>query len=196
MRRTFLTLAVPVLAALVGCAHPMIIKPDIAALSAVAVPESARIQKSVGLYIPEADKAKLVTTKGGGGDKVRYAPYADLETGIYKVLSDVFQRVTLLKSPTDAGSQGAPTYVVQPEITTTSSSTGILTWMATDFSVSVNLRFNAPGGGNVTSASATGTGKAVFDELKGNFSLAGVRASQDALDKLRTALLASPELRK
>src|SRR5262245_53881342 len=136
--RNILTCATLLAAAvLAGCAHPMTIKPDLAAISKVTVPESSRIPKSVGLYISEADKAKLVTTPGGGGDKVRYTPYADLETGIYKVLSDVFQSVTVLTAPVEAAAKGNITLVVQPEVVTDSTSSGILTWMATDFTVTI-----------------------------------------------------------
>jgi hypothetical protein len=60
-----------------GCAHPMIIKPDIAALEVVG--GGQHIDKSVGLYISPANRAKQVTTKGGGGDKVTYHPYEDNE---------------------------------------------------------------------------------------------------------------------
>jgi uncharacterized lipoprotein YajG len=184
------------IACLGGCAHPMSIKPDLATLSTVTVPESSRIPKTVGLYIAEADKAKLVTTAGGGGDKVSYTPYSDLETGIYKVLSDVFESVVALASLPGQGSVDNVTLVVQPEILTESSSNGILTWMATDFAVTVNCKFTAPDGSAVTTVSATGSGNANFDELKANFSLAGDRASVAALNKLRTALMESEALKR
>ncbi len=110
------------------------------------------------------------------------------------MLSDVFKSVTVLKTPGDSPGQLA--YVVQPDITTTSSSSGILTWMATEFGVTIDCKFTPPAGAAVTTVSATGSGHAVFDELKSNFSLAGIRASQDVLTKLRAALLENTELKK
>src|SRR5262245_2668494 len=88
MKNTVLGILILAAAVLTGCAHPMSIKPDLAALATSPVSLEQRIQKNVGLYISPADRAKLVTSKGGGGDKVTYAPYADTETGIYKVLGD------------------------------------------------------------------------------------------------------------
>ena len=82
-----------------GCAHPMIIKPEMEGLA--AAPKSNRIQKNVGLYISAPNREREVTTPGGGGDKVTYRPYADLEPGLYKVLGDVVQDVTLLQAPND-----------------------------------------------------------------------------------------------
>ena len=49
---------------------------------------------------------------------------------------------------------------------------------------------------SVKSVKVTGNGKASFDEFKSNFSLASVRASNDALAKLIQALADTPELRK
>jgi len=37
-------------------------------------------------------------TAGGGGDKVQYKPYKDMETGFYKMLSNVFAQVTKTKT--------------------------------------------------------------------------------------------------
>jgi hypothetical protein len=198
MKNPALFLVLLAAAVLAGCAHPMTIKPDIGALGASPAADSQRIQKYVGLYIAAADRAKQVTTAGGGGDKVTYAPYADLETGLYKVLGDSFVGVAIVQSPTDTETitKKQLAYVVQPDITTTSSSKGFFTWMATDFSVTVACKITDASGQPVTTVSATGTGKATSDELMKNFSAAGERASQDALIKLRGALLDSPALKK
>ncbi len=64
---------------LFGCAHPITMNPD---LAAVTVPAGAKpIAKKVGYHIPEALRSVEVTTPGGGGDKVRYFPYRDIEPG-------------------------------------------------------------------------------------------------------------------
>jgi hypothetical protein len=192
LRLASLWLAIALIA---GCAHPMIIKPELEALA--TAPSGERIQKKVGLYISAANKAKEVTTPGGGGDKVRYSPYADLEPGLYKVLGDVFQDVSILQA-TDADSiaKHSVAYVIEPEVTTNSSSSGFFTWMATDFSVQVACKVIDASGQAVTTVSSAGEGKATSSELMKNFSIAGQRASQDALIKLRESLLQSADLRK
>ena len=43
-----------------------------------------------------------VVTPGGGGDKISYQPYRDIETAFYKMLTNVFGNVTKLKTPKDA----------------------------------------------------------------------------------------------
>jgi hypothetical protein len=179
-----------------GCAHPMIIKPEMEGLA--VAPNADRIAKNVGMYISASNREKEVTTPGGGGDKVTYRPYADIETGLYKILSDVFQNVEILQSAPNAGSpaNASLAYVFEPEISTTSSSSGVLTWMATDFTVQLTCKVNDPNGQAVSTVSSVGSGHADFSELKSNFSLAGQRASQDALIKLRASLLQSAELRK
>ncbi len=179
--------------ALAACAHPMNIKPDVAALQ----PVQNRIPKNVGLYIPPADHALEVTTAGGGGDKVRYHPYADLETGIYKVLGDVFANVTAVSAPNDPGviAQHSLSYIVTPSITTTSSSSGVFTWMATDFTVEVVCRVTDPQGKEVATVSSTGVGKADSSEVRSDFSIAGERASNEALEKLQQAFLQAPQLK-
>jgi len=195
MKTIRLILPLLALAVTAGCAHPMIIKPEMEALA--AAPSGNRIQKNVGLYISAPNRAKEVTTPGGGGDKVTYKPYADLEPGLYKVLGDVFKDVTVLQAPTgDALAQHSVAYVIEPEVDTSSSSSGVLTWMATDFTVQLKCKVTDAAGQTISTVSSQGSGHADFSELKSNFSLAGQRASQDALLKLRASLLQSAELRK
>lgn len=195
MRNLRLACLLLTIAALAGCAHPMIIKPEMDALA--AAPAAERIQKKVGLYIAAENRTKEVTTPGGGGDKVRYVPYADLETGLYKVLSDVFVDVAVLQARDAAAiAQHSVAYVIEPEISTTSSSSGIFTWMATDFTVQLQCKVTDPAGQAVATVAADGSGKAESKELMSNFSLAGQRASHDALLSLRAALLQSADLRK
>lgn len=84
------------IAVLAGCAaHPITITPDLAAVSASGV---TPIKKNVGYYMAPEDRARQFTTAGGGGDKISHYPYRDLDAGIYKVLSNVFQNVSILKS--------------------------------------------------------------------------------------------------
>jgi hypothetical protein len=181
---------------LAGCAHPMTVRPDVARLPVAA--QASRIPKAVGLYISPENLNKEVVTSGGGGDKVSYKPYADMQAGLYQVLGNVFQDVEVLKSMSDVDTiaKHSVVYVAIPEINTTSSSSGIFTWMATDFTINLTCKFTDVAGRPVTSVSATGTGHADYSELKHEISLAGQRASTDALDKLQPLLQQSAELRK
>lgn len=179
-----------------GCAHPMTVRPDVAGLT---LPTGAtRIPKNVGLYISSENRAKEVTTPGGGGDKVSYHPYADMETGLYKVFGNIFQNVDLLSTLSDVNSiaKHSLTLIAIPEITTTSSSNAVFTWMATDLTVQVSCKFTDVAGREVATVSSTGTGHAAFSDLKADVSAAGERASRDALEKLQAAVLQSDALRK
>jgi hypothetical protein len=196
MRNARLLVGLMAIVCVAGCAHPMSVRPDTTKLSGAA--QTGRVSKAVGLYISPDNLNKQVTTSGGGGDKVSYKPYADMQAGLYQVLGNVFQDVDVLKSMSDVGTiaKHSIAYVAVPEITTTSSSSGIFTWMATDFTISVTCRFTDVAGRPVTSVSATGTGHADFSELKHNMSLAGQLAANDALQKLQVALQQAPELPK
>ncbi|HEV2287084.1 MAG TPA: hypothetical protein VGR80_13655 [Steroidobacteraceae bacterium] len=193
MHKYKLLLAALVSLYLAGCAHPMNIRPDVDSLQ----PPATRIQKNVGLYVSPANHGLEVTTAGGGGDNVRYHPYADMETGLYKVLGNVFANVTVVNSPHDAAAiaQHSLNYIIEPTVTTNSSSSGIFTWMATDFTVMVSCRVSDAEGKDVTAVSATGIGKADSAEVRHDFSVAGERASRDALEKLQAAFLAAQALK-
>jgi len=109
------------------------------------------------------------------------------------MLSNVFMDVRLLNSAKVAPPN---TYVIEPEITTKSWSSGVFTWMATDFTVQLTCKLSDASGNSIGVYSAEGAGHAVFDELKSDFSVAGERASQDALQKMQVILLNAPELRR
>lgn len=192
MRFTKLIFYVLIAAAVTGCAHPIVISPDI---SKIERDSSAQvIPKNVGYYILD-DREKEVTTSGGGGDKVRYKPYKDIETGFYKMLSNVFKSVSVLKSDKDAAiSKNEINYVISLDVSTNSSSSSMFTWPPTTFGVNLNCDIKDATGKNITSLLTVGEGHAEFDEFKSDFSLAGKRASQDALMKMQRALLGVPEL--
>ena len=122
---------------LVGCAHPISMAPKMSAFDARQ--ENKIISKNVGYYISEEDRTREVTTPGGGGDKVSYFPYKDLEPGLYKVLSNIFKDVYPIKSLGDKDylAENKIAYVLIPRIETTSSSDSPFTWPPTDFTVSL-----------------------------------------------------------
>lgn len=178
---------------LTGCAHPISLTPDLAKIP----PASSKIAKTAGYVIAETNRWREVTTPGGGGDKVRYFPYRDLEPGFRKVLSEVFDKVAKLSGPDDAAIAAQNvSLVITPTITTTSSSSSALTWPPTSFTIELNCAVLDARGQPVTQIKSQGEGRATFDEFKHEFALAARRAAEDALENLVKALAASPELRR
>jgi hypothetical protein len=182
-------------AVLLGCAHPINMNPDLATVKASGI---TVIDKSVGFHISDASKAIEVTTPGGGGDKVRYFPYRDIEPGIYKALTEVFRNVTKIKDPKDAEEfrKSGVSMLIVPEVTTNSFSDSVLTWPPTQFTVNLTCTVLDASGKPFHTVRVSGDGRATFDEFKSNFALAAVRASNDALAKLVKALGEAPELRR
>lgn len=180
---------------LFGCAHPISMNPELGNIAAVSA--TTRINKQVGYHISEANRALEITSAGGGGDKVRYFPYRDMDAGFYKALSEVFTNVTKVSNPKDAAalSVSGITLLIVPDISTTSSSESMLTWPPTQFSVMLNCTVVDAKGQELTHIKVEGNGHAEFSEFKSNFSLAAVRASSDALQKLVKALAESKVLR-
>jgi hypothetical protein len=173
-----------------GCAHPIQLTPDPAAL--VGTGAAPKIERTAVLLMTDAQLAQEVITPGGGGDKVSYKLYKDLQTGIYVALGEVFTRVGLASSPTDPRIGTDPsTVVVTPTITTTSYSPSILTWPPTIFTISLELAFRDPGGtSTVATVRVQGEGRAEFDEFKSDFSLSSKRAAQDVLTRMIKAIQA------
>ncbi|MBN3856224.1 hypothetical protein G3N59_22880 [Paraburkholderia sp. Ac-20340] len=185
--------AASVIAVLSGCAHDIAISGD---NSALVSKTAAPINKTVGLVITDEERSKEVVTPGGGGDKVAYKPYRDLELPIYLELSNLFKDVVKLNAAPDAATVQAKnlSYVVTPTITTTSHSPSLLTWPPTDFTVTLECTVTDPSGKVVTQKSVTGSGHAEFSEFKRNFGLAAQRATVDAVQKMQSAMQDSVEL--
>jgi hypothetical protein len=176
-------------ALLSGCAHPINISPDLAALNSNSSPE--KIDKKITYYFTE-DLEKEVTTPGGGGDSVKYKPYKELDIGIYKVLSDKFKNVEVLKK---SGEKNNADYSAEITISTNSSSSSAFTWPPTLFGVNINAEFSNLQSGLKEKISVSGEGRAEFSEFKSNFNLSAKRASEDVLSKLSAALSNLPMLR-
>lgn len=195
MNKLFLPFSAAILALAFGCAHPITLAPD---LSKISRDQVKPIDVNVGYYISTADQAKEVTTPGGGGDKVRYFPYKELEPALFKALSNVFRRAYPLTSPTDAVAIQANdiTFVFVPQIETDSSSDSLLTWPPTSFQVKLTCQALDKGGKVIWEKKVTGDGKATFDEFKADFSLAAKRASEQAIADFQREVGAAPELRK
>lgn len=185
--------AVAALVVLAGCAHPIQIATD---KSAPATPVEKKVGKNIGFVLPDALLTKEVITPGGGGDKVSYLPYRDLEVPIYSTLSNVFANATKLKAPDDRAAidKAQLAYILTPEITTDSSSESALTWPPTRFTINLTCTVTDLNGKVVFKQVVTGQGNAEFSEFKRNFSLSAQRASENMLSNLQKALSEAPEL--
>lgn len=181
------------LAMLGGCAHPLMIAPDIAKIERPANAKP-KIKASVGYYVNESLRAEEKITPGGGGDKVTTTPYRDLEVGFYKMLTNVFDHVSTLKNPSDqdAISKNRISYIITPRVTPSSSSPSMLTWPPTYFSIDLVCEVSDANGKLIDTKRVVGKGNAEFDEFKNDFGLTGKRAMEDALLQMQTLLLDLP----
>jgi hypothetical protein len=171
-----------------GCSHPISLTADTAMLSASDA-SAPKIERKVGLLITAEQKAREVTTPGGGGDKVSYLPYRDLEVGLYTALSQVFSSVSRVQGMQDVAIQSnGLTLVISPEISTTSFSPSLATWPPTVFTVTLDCTVKDANAREVGRVRVQGEGRAEFDEFKSDFSLSAKRASTDAAKKLIAAL--------
>jgi len=193
-RAAFGLCSVAALVAMTGCAHPISMSPD-AKLAASTAP---KVNKAVAYVITPADMALEVTTPGGGGDKVKYQPYRDLDASLYAAFSEVFTDVSKAASVAEAQAL-APKgvkLVIVPTIATTSSSDSAFTWPPTQFQVTLNCTATDVAGQTVAQVKAVGNGAATFSEFKSDFSLSARRASSEAIANLVKALAANPDLRR
>lgn len=187
MTRWIALLLATAVVALGGCAHPISLQSDTGVL--VHTGEGKKIDRKVALAVSDAQKSREVITPGGGGDKVSYYPYRDLETGLYVALSETFSGVTRISGPSDAKlAQEGAGLVFVPEITTNSHSPSLFTWPPTIFLIDIEMAVRTPAGAPVAQLKVQGEGRAEFDEFKSDFSLSAKRAAQDALRKLIKSL--------
>lgn len=174
-----------------GCAHPIMIAPD---LATVGTAQQTKSSKSIGYYLAESVE-KEVTTSGGGGDNVKYKPYKDLETGLYKMYASIFSSVTLLSSSNDPARLKLD-YIAAVEISTSSSSPSLFTWPPTVFTLNLANDISDAKDTLLGNLRTSGEGRAEFSEFKSDFGLAGKRASQEALNKMQGLLISTPFLGK
>lgn len=175
----------------VGCAHPIKVAPTVANLER-ASGDGKKIDASVGYYIPTNAENLEVTTPGGGGDNIRYYPYKDIEAGYTYALAGVFRRVIKVSTPTPrADGNDKLDYVIEPTIVTNSGGSGFFTWPPTNFSVDITNKIRNSSGQLVASPRVLGVGAAETGERLGEHGIAGRRAMEDALNKMRISLLES-----
>jgi hypothetical protein len=177
-----------------ACSHPVKITPP--ALTLASDP-TVRIDRAVGYLITDQQRGMQVTSGGGGGDKISYTPYRDLESGLYQTLASVFSSVYVVPG---AGADAFVAdkhliFVFVPEIATDSSSANILLWNPTDFSVRMHVVASDATGKPVWSRDFIGKGHApAGGSLVEN--LAAQQAAADVFGQLQKALLEEPLFRK
>jgi|TARA_R110000764_G_scaffold65012_1_gene136442 hypothetical protein len=165
-----------------GCAHQIEINPDMANINHA----ENKSEKIVGYYISDENKKKKVTSPGGGGDKITYLPYSDLESAFYTALSSKYKDVYSVKSldESDFINEKGISLIFVPEIETNSSSDSLMTWPATDFSIKLTCKAIDANGELVWEKTVESAGHAEFDEFKSDFSLSARRASEQAINLL------------
>lgn len=169
-----------------SCAHKITTTPDLAHISSSSTIESHRINANVGYYVPSNMTNLQVITPGGGGDRVKYYPYKEIEMGYQVMLGTIFERVVKLNY-IDSNSTGVQ-YVIEPYLITNSGSDSFMTWPPTTFSVDLTSKVSDPSGQELASPRVVGYGTATFSEFIKDKGLAGKRAMEDALLKMQTAL--------
>jgi len=185
--------ALAFVAVIAGCAHPITMNTD----TAPERVDSMLIQKKVAYALSDTERSKQVITPGGGGDRVSYFPYRDLEKSIRDALRAVYVDVVVVKSATDqnAVKDSGASLIFTPVIKTTSSSPSLFTWPPTIFTTEIICTVTDATGVEVTQISATGNGVAEFSEFKGNFGLSAKRAATDASEKLSQEIRSNTKLR-
>lgn len=178
---------IAVLATLVvGCAHPI----NISQLEDQAGFTGDKVSKTVAYVITDAQKQEEVISPGGGGDKVSYYPYRDLEKTIRSVLGSVYDDVYAINSATDvkAIESNNIELIYVPVISTSSSSESMFTWPPTKFTVNLSCSVSDAKGKNVASVIVSGDGAAEFSEFKSDFGLSARRASTDLGNNFAAAI--------
>jgi hypothetical protein len=188
-----LTLILAFAAFLGACAHPIAISP----LEIPAGGDASLSPKKVAYVMTDAYRNYQVTTDGGGGDKVKYFPYRDLEKAIRGALRAVYSDVFVIKSPSDSGAiqENDISFVFAPEIFTSSNSPSIFTWPPTQFTIELTCKVTDPVGKKISRIRVVGSGVAEYSEFKADFGLAGRRAASELSEKLKRKIIADPRLR-
>ena len=164
-----------------GCAHSISISPDFNTISKAG--SNNKIDKSIAIYYTD-NIDKEVITPGGGGDKVKYKPYKDLDAALLRVFSNFFKEVDTSQNQQSNSSD----YIASISLTTNSSSPSLFTWPPTIFSIDIQLDIKDNKSNQILRIQERGEGRAEFHEFKGNFGLSAQRATTDAINKLQSSL--------
>ena len=180
--------------ALAGCAHEISITPRGEKLP---THNSTKVNKNVGYFISASDLQKKVESPGGGGDRISYMPYKDVEASLLTVLLTIYKDVYKLKAENDSAEiqKNNISYVFIPSIKTDSSSESFVTWPPTNFSVDLSMQAFDAAGNQVWQDTVTGKGHAEYEQFKADFSLSARLATEEAFSKLKKAIESSNKLK-
>jgi hypothetical protein len=180
--------------ALTACAHAITIDPGPAKTSY----QNKLSPKKVGYVITDADKNRQVISAGGGGDKVSYYPYRDIERPLRDALKSIYTDVFAVASTSDSETikKDELSMIFTPVITTTTKSSSILTWPPTDFTIDFDCNVVDASGAPVANFKVTGIGTAQFSEFVAarDAGLSGRRAAENLSEKIRQELLKNSTL--
>ncbi|MEA2019061.1 MAG: hypothetical protein U9N59_11490 [Campylobacterota bacterium] len=171
-----------------GCSHKITLKPSLDEIQTMNIDK--KLNLNVGYYISNSDRNKEVITPGGGGDRVDYTPYKDVEVAFKTVLSKKFNNVFSLASINDKNfiNTNNIKYVFVPKITTNSFSPSMFTWPPTKFTFNLICKATDTKGNVIWSETILSEGYAEFEEFKNNFSLSAQRATEKAFKNLISKL--------
>lgn len=174
-----------------ACAHPINISP----ISSPTRDEARLIKKNVAYVMTDELRNRVVTTSGGGGDKVSYSPYRDLEKVIRDSLRAVYQDVIVIATASEAKNpEKNITLIFTPDISTSSKSDSMFTWPPTQFFINLECEVADSEGKLISKFRVSGNGAAEFSEFKSDFGLAGRRAATDLGNKIIQELSTNPSL--
>ena len=175
-----------------GAKRQIVISP----LETPARGDTSLSSKKVAYVMTEADRYMQVTSEGGGGDKVSYFPYRDLEKAIRDALRAVYADVFAIKASSDSNAiqENDISFVFSPKIYTASDSESMFTWPPTQFYIDLSCKVTDPMGKIVSRIKVEGRGAAEYSEFKEDFGLAGRRAASDLSEKLKKEIIADPLL--
>lgn len=179
-----------------GCAHKIELAPN---LDTIRATKTEPFNLNVAYYISDSDKNLEVITPGGGGDKVKYTPYADTEGALNAVLSNVFKKAYSLKSLNDKTflTDKNITYIFLPTIVTSSSSENLFTWPPEKFTVDLTCKALDPASGNkLWEITTNSIGTADFGDYRKDFSAAARKASEEAFLKMLIELSKTKNIKR
>lgn len=185
--------AATLLVLLAACAHPIVVSP----LDTPLRVESKLSPKKAAYVMTDTDRNLEVISPGGGGDKISYKPYRDLEKAVRDALRAVYSDVVVVNSASDqeALRTHGVSHVFSPRITTTSDSPSLFTWPPTKFGIEMTNQVSDPSGKAITTIRTQSNGAAEFDEFKSDFGLAGRRAATQLSEQFQKQVAADPLLR-
>lgn len=192
-KRAAMWMAAALVTALAGCAHPIAIGP----VDTPVRNEAALSPKKAAYVMSDAERSREVITPGGGGDKVSYFPYRDLEKALRDALRAVYSDVYVVPSSADTATLQAlgAAVVYRPVITTQSSSPSLFTWPPTEFTIDLRCDVTDAAGQPLDQLTIQSRGTAEFSEFKSDFGLAGRRAATRLSEDLKQSILTRPGLR-